>query len=131
MVRRTRARMSQFQSVQQQLPIPYEQQAVALFVENFVLDLPGSMYSKGFLAGLLPSLRSTETKSLLSSTVDAVSLCFLSCQVVNKSIASRATSSYLRALQSLQASLYHDTDGISAETMISVFLMGLYEVCAH
>ena len=131
MARRVRAREVYFQSLQNPMPATYGQQAVALFLENFVLDPPDARYSKGYLAGLLPLLRTTKSNSLLSSTVDAVGLCFLATNMVNDSIASRAARSYLRSLHRLQAMLDQDVDCISTETMMSVYLMGLYEVSAH
>lgn len=124
------ARENYLQSVQNSLSTPYEQPAVALFLENFVLDAPIAKYSKGYLAALSPLLRSTNSNSLLSRAVDAVGLCFLATTTVNDSIASRATRSYLRCLNSLKARLDKDFDCISTETMMSVYLMGLYEVSA-
>ena len=126
-----RASEAYFQSLQKPLPAPYEQQAVALFLENFVLDPPDKGYSNGFLAGLSPLLRTAQANSLLSTTVDAVGLCFLSRYAGNESIASRAARSYVRSLSSLQTSLHHDVECISTETMVSVYLMGLYEVSIH
>ncbi|KAF2094064.1 hypothetical protein NA57DRAFT_60711 [Rhizodiscina lignyota] len=126
--RRVGAREGYFQSLQKPLPAPYGQQAVALFLENFVLFPLDARYSKGYLSGLLPLLRSTKSNSLLSSAVDAVALCFLATTMTDDSIASRAARSYLRALNRLQSRLDQDVDCISTETMISVYLMGLYEM---
>ncbi|KIV84443.1 hypothetical protein, variant 2 [Exophiala sideris] len=48
--------------------------------------------------------------------------------MVNESIASRAVRGYARSLSRLQTTLRHEIDCISSETMISVYLMGLYEI---
>lgn len=128
--RRVRSREAYSHRLRNLPSVPYEQQAVSLFLENFVLDPSGPTHSRGFLGALLPLLRTANSNSLLSSTVDAVGLCFLAMNMVNKSIASRAARSYLRSLNRLQTTLYHDVDGISTETMMSVYLMGLYEVSA-
>lgn len=117
-----------FQCLRASLPIPYEPQAVALFLDNFVLDSPELRYSKGFLAGLVPLLRATKPDSLLSSTVEAVGLCFLARSAANRSMASHVARCYLRCLNRLQTTLHHHTESVSNETMTSVYLMGLYEV---
>ncbi|KEF59338.1 uncharacterized protein A1O9_04182 [Exophiala aquamarina CBS 119918] len=123
-----RAREDSSRSLRVALPVPYEQQGVGLFVENFVLDVPGPQSPKGFLASLLPLLRTAKSDSLISGTVDAVGLCFLARTATNQWIASQAARSYVRSLNLLQKALRHDTDCISTETMISICLMGLYEV---
>jgi hypothetical protein len=129
--RRVRAREANFQLLPKSPPAPFEQQATALFVENFVLQSPDATYSKGYLAGLLPLLQATTSDSLLSSAVEAVGLCFLATSRIDLSIASRAARSYLQSLNRLQARIDVGANCISNETMMSVFLMGLYEVGAH
>lgn len=126
-----RAREAYSQRLQNPLATPYEPQAVALFLDNFVLDAPDARYSKGFLASLLPLIGTAQSGSLLFETVDAVALQFLATSAANGSIATRAARSYLRALNQLQMTLDHEVHCISTETMISVYLMGLYEVSAH
>lgn len=123
-----RAREDSSWSARVTLPVPYEQQGVGLFLENFVIDAPGVGPSKGFLASLLPLLRTTKSNSLLSCTVDAVGLCFLARTSSNEWIASQAARSYVRSLNHLRKALRHGSDCISTETMISIYLMGLYEV---
>ena len=130
MAQRVRAREGYRQSFQNPLSAPWGQQAVALFLERFVMISPDTRYSRGYLAGLLPLLRTTSSNSLLSSSVDAVGLCFFARNVVNDTIASRAARSYLRSLNRLQAMLAQDVECISTETMMAVYLMGLYEVSA-
>lgn len=110
------------------MPIPYEQPAVALFLENFVLEPSQTNYSRGYLAGLLSLLRAAKPNSLISSSIEAVSLCFLATSTANESIASKATHSYLRSLNRLQRVLAQSVVSVSTETMMSVYLMGLYEV---
>ncbi|KAI1618997.1 hypothetical protein EDD37DRAFT_294274 [Exophiala viscosa] len=126
--RRVRARETYFQRLQTSLPVPAEQQAIALFFENFVLEPSDSRYSRGFLAGLAPLLRTARPDSVLSSTVEAVGLCFLERSVGSNLTASRAGPSYVRCLNILRTTLLHEEDSVSTETMISVYLMGLYEI---
>lgn len=130
-VQRMRAREAYSQRFYSQLGVPYEQQAVAWFLDNFVLDTSDTRYSKGFLAGLLPLIGTAKSDSLLFDTIDAVALRFLATSAVNSSIAMRAAHSYLRALNHLQMMLDHEVHCVSTETMISVYLMGLYEVSVH
>ncbi|KAF1991035.1 hypothetical protein K402DRAFT_323361 [Aulographum hederae CBS 113979] len=125
---RVLAREANYQHVSKSLPIPYEQQAVALFIENFVLHSPDARYSKGYLTGLLPLLQTAKADSLLCGVVEAVGLCFLATSTINDSIASRAGRGYSRSLRCLRARLDQDAHCVSPETMLSVYLMGLYEV---
>jgi len=113
------------------LPVPYEQQGIRLFVENFVCNAASVGASKGFLDKLFPLLRTAKSNSLLSRTADAVGLCFLARTASNQSIAAQAARSYVRSLNCLQKALRHDTDCISTETMISIYMMGLYEVSSN
>jgi hypothetical protein len=109
----------------------YGQQAIGLFLENFVLNPFDAKYSKGYLASLLPMLRYTKSDSLLSQCVDAVGLCFLAASTTNDSIASQASRSYVSSLNYLQRTLNHKSECVSNETLISVYLMGLYEVSVN
>lgn len=125
-----RTRKPQCESIQSSLATPYEQQGVALFLKSFVWIPPNTIYCKGFLAGLSPLLGTAKSNSLLSSTVDAVGLCFLATTTDNPLIAARAARTYVRSLNHLQKALYHPVDCGSHGTIISVYLMGLYEVRA-
>lgn len=107
---------------------PYEQQAVALFLDDFVMESPDPRSAKGFLGGLMPLLRSANPDSLIWDTVKAVGLCFVAKRMTNESLNSRAIHSYLLSLNRLQKTLNHDVDCMSTDTMMSVYLMGLYEV---
>jgi hypothetical protein len=107
-------------------PALFVQQAIAGFLDDFVAD-PASCQSGAYLVNLRDPIL-IEQHSALSTSVQAVAICFLATRSGSTSLHPIARRSYHFALNQVQLRLNHEIERPSYETFAAVFLLGLYEV---
>ena len=111
------------------LGVSAEQQAVCFFFSNYVLEpsKPGnSVYE------YLPTFYNHESgKSPLSCVIVALGLAGLSYRKSEPSLLLASKSVYSSALHLTNEALRNPVTAVTDATLISVLLLGLYEVCLH
>jgi hypothetical protein len=111
------------------LEIPAEQQAVCFFFSNYVLEPSKSGKS---VYDYLPTFYNHELgKSPLSCGIAALGLAGLSYRRSDPSLLSASKSVYSSALRLTNEALRNPVTAVTDATLISVLLLGLYEVCLH
>jgi hypothetical protein len=106
-----------------------EQQAVCFFFSNYVLEPSNSRKS---VYDYLPALYNNESeKGAMSCAVTALGLAGLSYRKGEPCLLSAAKSMYSSALHLTNEALSDPKTAVTDATLISVLLLGLYEVCPH
>jgi hypothetical protein len=106
-----------------------EQQAVCFFFSNYVLEPSESSKS---VYDCLPALYNNESeKSAMSCAVTALGLAGLSYRRGGPCMLSAAKSMYSSALHLTNEALRDPKTAVADATLISVLLLGLYEVCPY
>jgi len=105
---------------------PWQQQAVEIFLEDFVVSSTNKAVSMGYFENLVPSINQYGTTSVLAQTVEAVALSFLSVKSDCVSISQRSMQQYGTALVALRNAL--SSPGNRKELFMSILLIGVLEV---
>lgn len=111
------------------LEVSAEQQAVCFFFSNYVMEpsKPGKI-----VYDCLPTFYNQESgKSPLSCATAALGLAGLSYRRSEPRLLSAAKSTYSSALHLTNEALRNPVTAVTDATLISVLLLGLYEVCLH
>jgi hypothetical protein len=111
------------------LEVSAEEQAVCFFFSNYVLE--PSKPNKS-LYNYLPAFYNHESgKSPLSCAIAALGLAGLSYRRSEPSLLSASKSVYSSALRLTNEALRNPITAVTDATLISVLLLGLYEVCLY
>jgi hypothetical protein len=111
------------------LEVSAEQQAVCFFFSNYILEPSKSVKS---VYDYLPAFYNPEPgKSPLSCAIVALGLAGLSYRRSEPSLLSASKSAYSSALCLTNEALRNPVTAVTDATLISVLLLGLYEVCLH
>ena len=108
------------------LNIPVHKQATCYFFRNYVLD--EAMHNEGFMA-YLPHVYDNEVvDSLLDNVVIALGLVGIGHTRKSPSALYAAHIRYVKALSGINAKLKVPKDARADQTLITVMLLGMYEV---
>ena len=111
------------------LEVSAEQQAVCFFFSNYVME-PSK--SGKYVYDCLPTFYNQESgKSPLSCATTALGLAGLSYRRSEPCLLFAAKSVYSSALHLTNEALRNPVTAVTDATLISVLLLGLYEVCLH
>jgi hypothetical protein len=111
------------------LEVSAEQQAVCFFFSNYVLELSKPNKS---VYDYLPTFYNHESgKSPLTCAITALGLAGLSYRRSEPSLLSASKSVYSSALHLTNEALRNPVTAVTDATLISVLLLGLYEVCLY
>lgn len=108
--------------------MPIEHQAAHYFLSNFVL-LPRTETSRGFLTFLIPLIKNEPPDTQLSTSFTAVALAAFANRPNSKPLLPIAAQYYSKALIHINAALRDPIAAKSDQTITSVLLIGLFEVC--
>jgi hypothetical protein len=108
--------------------IPIEHQAAHYFLSNFVL-LPRTEASRGFLTFVIPLIRNEPPDTQLSTSFAAVALAAFANRPNSRTLLPTAAQYYSKALIHINAALRDPIAAKSDQTITSVLLLGLFEVC--
>jgi hypothetical protein len=118
-------------SVPGSVTLPLEIQAFHYFLSNYVL-VPQLGTTRGHLSYILPLLKGEPGGTQLSTSFTAVALASFGNRPGASRLLQRARREYTRALNYVNKSLQNPATQKSNQTLASILLLGLYEVCcAH
>ena len=107
---------------------PIEHQAAHYFLSNFVLN-PRTETSRGFLTFVIPLIKNEPPDTQLSTSFAAVALAAFGNRPSSRALLPIAGGYYSKALKRINAALKDPITAKSDQTITSVLLLGLFEVC--
>ena len=117
-------------SVPASVTVPIEHQAFLYFLSNYVLA-PQLGTTRGHLSFLLPLLKGESGVTQLSTSFTAVALASFGNRPGASRLLPRARLEYTKALSYVNKSLQNPSTQKSNQTLASILLLGLYEVCCE
>lgn len=105
-----------------------EEQALDLFLAEFVVESRDREQSRGFLDGMQSLLTRVNPDSSLASAAKAVLLASVGNRTGRKTLVDHAQREYGRLLHKFTHSLSGGAEVVSIETVYTAVLLGLYEV---
>ena len=115
-------------SVPNYLPPPVEQQAITLFVSNYVQLPQGDHSPYGDLDCLVRLVASDDPNSHLSKSVNAISLAFLSNVCRRPPLMAKAGAEYSQALALTNAAIRDPAEAKTDRTLLTVLLLAMFVV---
>lgn len=106
-----------------------EEEALGIFVAEFVVQSVDPESSRGFLDGMQSLLRSVDPQSGLARAAKLVVLASIGNRTGRKSLVQRTERQYGILLREYHGSLSIEADNVSIESLYTAVFLGLYEVC--